>query len=141
MMKVVKEMRGHVDNDQEPDPTWEEAIAAFEAAEPAELTRPARKLAVVYRYVDGRWSATSPDLEGFDVMGLSLSEVRAKAAESLAAFLDPAVELDEHVVEPAATYAPRQRFRIFSGGGNLITVGSRGRGRAFISSRPARVSS
>ena len=140
MMKVVEDMAGHMHDDHEPEPTWEEANAAFEAAEPAELVRPARKLVVVYRYADGCWSATSPDLEGFGVVGLSLSEVKAKAAEDLAAFLDPAVELDERVVEPAVTRAPRQKFLIVTGAGNVITVDTSSRSRAFISSRSLRVS-
>jgi len=140
MMKVVNDMREHVHDDQEPEPTWEEASAAFEAAEPAEVIRPARKLVVVYRYADGCWNATSPDLQGFEVVGQSLSVVKAKAAEDLATFLDPAVELEERVAEPAVTCAPRQKFRIFSGGGNVITVGTRGRSRAFVSSRSLKVS-
>lgn len=101
--------------------------------------RPARKLVVVYRYADGCWSATSPDLEGFGVVGLSLSEVTAKAAEDLASFLDPAVELAEHVVEPAVTLAPGQKFLIVAAGGNVITVDTSSRSRAYISSRSLRV--
>jgi predicted RNase H-like HicB family nuclease len=100
-------MRGHMHGEAEREPTWEEANAAFEAAEPAELIRPARKLVVVYRYVDGSWRANSPDLQGFEVLGRSLSEAKAKAAENLAAFLDPGVELDEQVAEPQSTAPPQ----------------------------------
>lgn len=138
MMKVVEDMAGHMRDDHEPEPTWEEANAAFETAEPAELVRPARNLVVVYRYADGRWSATSPDLEGFGVAGLSLSEVKAKAAEDLASFLDAAVELDEHVVEPAVTLAPGQKFLIVTTGGNVITVDTSSRSRTYFSSRSLR---
>jgi len=138
MMKVVEDMAGNMRDHHEPEPTWVEANAAFEAAEPAELVRPARKLVVVFRYADGCWSATSPDLEGFGVAGLSLPEVKAKAAEDLAAYLDPAVELDERVAEPAVTLGPRQKFRVVAGAGNVITVGTSSRSRAFVSSQSLR---
>lgn len=137
-MKVVEDMAGNRRDHHEPEPTWEEANAAFEAAEPAELVRPARKLVVVFRYADGCWNATSPDLEGFGVAGLSLPEVKAKAAEDLAAYLDPVVELDERVAEPAVTLAPRQKFRVVAGAGNVITVGTSSRSRAFVSSQSLR---
>jgi predicted RNase H-like HicB family nuclease len=101
-MKVVRDMQ----DGQEPEPTWEEAHAAFEAAEPAELVRPARKLRVVYQLVGGSWTATSPDLEGFEVTGASLAEAKARTAEALGAFLDPAVELNEkELVEVEAVVA------------------------------------
>jgi hypothetical protein len=135
MMKVVEDMPGHMHDDQEPEPTWEEANAAFEAAEAAELVRPARKLIVVYRYADGYWSATSPDLEGFEVSDPSLSAVKQKAAEDLAAFLDPAVAIEERVAEPATTLAPRQKLRITAGSANVVTVNTSSRSRSFISSR------
>jgi hypothetical protein len=139
MMKVVEDMPRHMDDDQEPEPTWEEANAAFEAAEPAELVRPARKLIVVYRYADGLWSATSPDLEGFEVSGPNLYAVKARAAEDLAAFLDPAVALEERVAEPATTLAPRQKLRITAGSANVVTVNTSSRSRTFISSRSLKV--
>lgn len=101
---------------QEPEPTWEEAHAAFEAAEPAELVRPARKLRVIYQLGDGNWTATSPDLEGFEVTGVRLAETKARAAEALDAFLDPAVELDEkELVEVEAVVATDQPLPAYGG--------------------------
>jgi hypothetical protein len=132
-------MPGHTQGDQEPEPTWEEANAAVEAAEPAELVRPARKLSVVYQYADGCRSATSPDLDGFAVVAASLSALKTKVAAALGNFLDPAVELDEHVAEPAATLAPRQTVHIAVGDRAVVTVDTSSRSRTFISSRSLRV--
>ena len=101
---------------QELEPSWEEAHTAFAAAEPAELVRPARKLRVVYQRVGGSWTATSPDLEGFEATGVSLEETKARAAEDLSAFLDPAVELDEReVVEIEAVVATDQPLPAYGG--------------------------
>jgi hypothetical protein len=101
---------------QEPEPTWEEAHAAFEAAEPAELVRPARKLRVIYQLSGENWTATSPDLEGFEVTGISLAETKARTAEVLGAFLDPAVELDEkELVEVEAVVATDQPLPAYGG--------------------------
>jgi hypothetical protein len=111
-MKVVKDMQ----NGQEPEPTWEEAHATFDAAEPAELVRPARKLRVVYRLIDGSWTATSPDLEGFEVTGASAAEVKERTAEALGDFLDPAVELDEKdLVEVEAVVATDHPLPAYGG--------------------------
>jgi predicted RNase H-like HicB family nuclease len=111
-MKVVRDMQ----DGQEPEPTWEEAHAAFEAAEPAELVRPARKLRVVYQLVGGSWTATSPDLEGFEVTGASLAEAKARTAEALGAFLDPAVELNEkELVEVEAVVATDHPLPTYGG--------------------------
>ena len=101
---------------QEFEPSWEEAHAAFAAAEPAELVRPARKLRVVYQRLNGGWTATSPDLEGFEVTGVSLEEAKARATENLSSFLDPAVEVDEkEVVEIEAIVATDHPLPAYGG--------------------------
>jgi len=126
-------------DDNEPEPTWEEAHVAFETAEPAELVRPARKLRVVYRYADGSWSATSPDLEGFEVTGPSLAETKAKAAEDLAAFLDPAVELDEQEAASAFKLAPPQTLVVVDGGGIIMLIDTGNGSRSYLSARSVQV--
>lgn len=77
------------------EPTWQEAVAEFEAAQPVELARSARKILVIYRYVDGRFLARSPELRGFEVSDSSLRGARELAHEALCAYLDPAVEIVE----------------------------------------------
>lgn len=86
--------------DDEPDPTWEAAIAAFEAATPARVARPPRQLTVLYRYADRTFTATSPDLTGFEVSGPNLDLTRRLVQQDLAAFLDPAVEVIERYPAP-----------------------------------------
>jgi predicted RNase H-like HicB family nuclease len=101
---------------QEHEPSWEEAHAAFALGEPAEVVRPARRLRVVYQRADGSWTATSPDLEGFQVTGASLEEAKARAAENLNSFLDPAVEMDEkEVVEIEAVVATNHPLPAYGG--------------------------
>lgn len=109
-------MRDMQEDGQEPEPSWDEAHAAFAAGEPAELVRPTRQLRVVYQRVGGSWTATSPDLEGFEVTGVSLEEVKTRAADDLSAFLDPAVELDEkEVVEVEGVVATDQPLSAYGG--------------------------
>jgi predicted RNase H-like HicB family nuclease len=135
-MKVVKDMQdGH-----EPEPTWEEAHAAFEAAEPAELVRPARKLRVIYEYADSSWIATSPDLDGFEVTGASLAETKARAAEDLAAFLDPAVELVETEPESAFKFAPPRTLIVVKGGAIIMRTDTSNSSRSYVSARSVKVS-
>jgi hypothetical protein len=134
-MKVVRDMQdGH-----EREPTWEEAHGAFEAAEPAELVRPARKLHVVYRYADGSWTATSPDLEGFEVMGPSLAETKARAAGDLAAFLDPAVELVEKEPETTFKFAPPRTLEVVNGGEVIVRTDTSNSSRSYVSARSVKV--
>lgn len=84
----------------EREPTWQEAIATFNAATPVELVRPPRRITVVYRYSDGAFTATSASVPGFRVTGTSLQQVRRAALEDLAGFLDPAVAILERLPRP-----------------------------------------
>jgi hypothetical protein len=132
-MSVVESVGRDIDN--EPDPTWEEAIAAFRAATPARVVRPPRQLTVVYRYADGTFTATSPDLRGFKVSGSSLYEAQQLVRDDLADFLDPVVKVVERYPSPEpeiGTVASRSRFEMFSVPG-AIEVSTSGAGRAFVS--------
>jgi hypothetical protein len=71
IMNVMDNVAGS--QNEEPEPSLDEMVAAFEAGEPVELVRSPRKLIVEYRYEDGHWVATSPRLKGFEVSGPSLS--------------------------------------------------------------------
>jgi hypothetical protein len=86
-------MGSNLDNEREP--TWDEALAAFEAASPAELVRSPRKITVVYRYADGIFTATSPEIRGFRASGPGLHETRSLVRQDLGRFLDPAVRVLE----------------------------------------------
>lgn len=137
IMSVVEDVGRHIDD--EPDPTWEEAIAAFRAATPARVVRPPRQLTVVYRYADGGFTATSPNLTGFTVSGPSLHETQQLVQQDLARFLDPAVKVVERYPSPEpeiATAAGRSRFNISSVPGAVI-VSTSSAGRAFVSSARA----
>jgi predicted RNase H-like HicB family nuclease len=103
IMKVMNDMAEPLQGDDEPEPSLDDMVAAFEAAQPVELVRSRRKLIVEYRYEDGHWRATSPDLMGFEVSGRSLHEIRQRVKADLAGYLDPEVELDERAPDPAAT--------------------------------------
>lgn len=136
-MSVVEDVDSYVDDD--PEPTWEEAVAAFEGGTPVRVVRPPRKLTVVYRYADGIFTATSPDLAGFRVTGRSLHETRGLVREDLEDFLDPAVEVIEQFPTPEpsiATTANCSGFMLSSS--YVVAVTSSGAGRAFIS--PTRAS-
>ena len=81
--------------------TWEEARVGFK---PAELVRGTRSLTVEYRQHGDRWTATSPDLDGFEVGASSLWQLETAARAVLDEWLDPAVQIREVVegqVEPS----------------------------------------
>lgn len=139
MMSVMEDMDVHQSYDNEPEPTWEQAVAEFDAAEPAELVRPLRKVVIVYRFTNGRVHATSPDLTGFEVTGPTLYETKKLVRADLATYLDPAVELDER--EPTElpsegtsrswlTHGPGQRATTTASANGLILV-SKSRVRAL----------
>ena len=141
IMNVVENV-GTNEGDFEREPTWDEAVAAFEAAEPVELVRSPRKIVVIYRYTDGSFVATSPALAGFEVTGSSLHEARQQARDALAAYLDPAVEVVERFPDPPIETAGVSRSSIGTDSPNLIfEPHSRSGSRAFVSSRSARVPS
>ena len=75
--------------------SWEEARVGFKAAE---LVRGERSLTVEYRCQDDRWTATSPDLDGFEVSASSLSQLKTAAHAVLDDWLDPAVQVREVMV-------------------------------------------
>jgi hypothetical protein len=136
-MSVVEGMGR--DMDDEPDPTWDEAVAAFEAATPVELVRPPREITVVYRYADGSFTASSLDLAGFEVSGRSLHEIRELVRQDLVGFLDPAVKVIERYPPPEpqiATAAGRSWFKPSSLPAAIV-VTSCTAGRAFVSSAQA----
>lgn len=132
-------MARHVESESEPDPTWEEAVAEFEAGEPVELVRSPRKVMIDYRYIDDRWWATSSALAGFVVSAASLPEAKALVAAELAGYLDPAVRLDERVVEPVITRGAAQTFEIH-GADIMAPPRTRSRIRSYIASRSLKVS-
>jgi hypothetical protein len=139
MIGDVEDMARHVESETEPDPTWEEAAAEFEAGEPVELARSPRTLVIDYRYSDDRWRATTSALAGFVVSAASLPEAKALVAAELAEYLDPAVKLDERVAEPVITRAAAQTFEIH-GADILETPRTHSRTRSYIASRSLRVS-
>jgi len=141
IMNVVENV-GMNEGDFEREPTWDEAVAAFEAVEPVELVRSARKIVVIYCYTDGSFVATSPALAGFEVTGSSLHEARRQARDALAAYLDPVVEVVERFPDPPIETAGVSRSSIGTDSPNLIfEPHSRSGSRAFVSSRSARVPS
>lgn len=75
--------------------SWEEAKVGFE---PAELIRGERSLTVEYRCQDNRWTAISPELDGFEVSAPSLSQLKIAARAVLDDWLDPAVQVREVTV-------------------------------------------
>jgi hypothetical protein len=126
--------------DDEDDPTWDEAVAAFDAATPVELLRSPRQVTVVYRYADDVFTATSPELRGFRITGRSLHEAKALVRHDLEGFLDPAIEVLEHVPaggpESCTATAGHSLFFRASSLPGLIVLSSSGTARTFIS--PAR---
>src|SRR5260370_15107071 len=97
-MSVVTDMGRNVEDEREP--TWDEAVAALEAATPVQVVRPPRGVTVVYRYADGVFTATSPDVRGFRTTGRSLHETRSLVRQDLSQFLDPAVKVLERFPVP-----------------------------------------
>jgi hypothetical protein len=94
----VKCIMGNMD--PEADLTWEQALAEFETATPAEVVRAPQRIEVIYQYLGGRWRAFSPNLTGFDASGASLRQVREVALTSLRSYLHSAVELRERYWHP-----------------------------------------
>jgi hypothetical protein len=137
IMSVVEGVGRHMEDDQEP--TWEEAVAEFEAAAPVELVRPPRKFTVVYRYTDGIFTATSPALRSFELTGRSLHETRELVKRDLGEFLDPEVEVEERYPAsvPATAAASSSRLDAPSLPGVLTVSSVAGATRAFISAAKA----
>jgi hypothetical protein len=78
----------------EAEPTWDEAAAAFDSAEPVELVRPARTVVIDIARSGGGWIATSDQIEGFLVVRGSRDGLEAAARQDLAEWIDPAVTLE-----------------------------------------------
>lgn len=138
IMNVVTDVDSNVDDEREP--TWDEALAAFKAASPVELVRPPRQVTVIYRYADGRFTATSPEIRGFRTSGPSLHETRSLVRQDLDRFLDPPVNVLERF--PAAD--PEIRTTAAGTGWvdplalpGIMTLSSSGTARTFISSARA----
>lgn len=94
--------------------TWEDARAGFE---PAELVRGHRSLTVEYRHIGDHWTATSPDLDGFEVSASTLLQLKTAARAVLDDWLDPAVqvntvEVDEARPEQAARSKQTKRRKL-----------------------------
>lgn len=141
MMSVVEDMQvNQRPDDNEPDLSWEDAVAEFDAGEPVELVRPPRKLAIVYRYTDGRFYATSPDLTGFEVSGPNLYETKRRVREDLERYLDTNVELVERFPTPNRTEG-MSNSSVTHGGQFLVLPHScpSGVARAFISEHRLKV--
>jgi hypothetical protein len=131
-MRDMDELADRSSDEDDREPRLAEMIAAFEAGEPVDLVRPARTLTVEYRYTDGRWHATSPDLTGFEVTGRSLHEIRQLVRADLADYLDPAVTLDERVPDDSETEGA-SRSQIMSGPTVITNPTSRSRSRVAVS--------
>jgi predicted RNase H-like HicB family nuclease len=134
-MSVVEDVG--TDMDDEREPTWDEAIAAFNRAAPVELVRSPRRITVVYRYTDGIFTATSPDVRGFRVTARSLHEARAAVREDLDRFLDPAVEVLERIPAPdpeICTAAVGRNSLVAGSLPGLIVLSSSGTAGTFVSS-------
>lgn len=100
IMNVMEGMDVHDrQDDTAPEPNWADALAEWDATEPAELVRPPRSLVITYRY-DGRFHATSPDITGFAVTGPTLDETRRLVRADLEDFLDGNVSLEELMPVP-----------------------------------------
>lgn len=135
IMSVVSDMG--TDMDDEREPTWEEAVATFNKAAPVELVRSPRKITVVYRYADGVFTATSPDVKGFRATGANLHEAKAAAREDLDRFLDPAVEVLERVPGPdpeICTAAAGRNWRTSRSLPGILVLSSSGTAGTFVSS-------
>ena len=135
IMGVVTEMGRNVEDEREP--TWDEALAALEAATPVQVVRAPRKVTVVYRYADGVFTATSPHVTGLRIAGASLHETRGLVRQDLDRFLDPAVEIVERFPAPdpeiTTTTPSRSLLKVGSMPGMLI-LSSSGAARTFFSS-------
>ena len=79
--------------------TWEDARAGFE---PAELVRGPRSLTVNYRHIGDRWTATSPELDGFEVSASTLPQLKTAVRAVLDDWLDPAVQVNAVEIDDEA---------------------------------------
>jgi hypothetical protein len=121
----------------EREPTWDEAVSAHEGGTPVEIVRPKRQVTVVYRYVDGVFTATSPQLRGLRVTGPTLKQTKALVREGLDRFLDPAVDVAEILprTDPQICTAAAGSGWFKAGPLSVILVpSSSGNARAFVSS-------
>jgi predicted RNase H-like HicB family nuclease len=84
----------------EPAPSWEQAVAEFEAGEPGEVVPAPQTIMVIYQYLAGKWHAYSPSIKGFEAQGRSFAETRAAVRADLGGYLHPLVALDERVWHP-----------------------------------------
>jgi hypothetical protein len=94
--------------------TWGEARGG---SEPAEVVRGQRSLTVEYRHHGDRWTATSPDLDGFEVTASTLPQLKADAHTVLDDWLDPSVQVNAIVIdeaEPQPTTRPKSRIKASS---------------------------
>ena len=137
IISVVKDVGRDMDDNYEP--TWDEAVAALASAEPVEVVRSPRRIIVVYRYADGVFTATSPDVKGFRASGGSLDEARLHAKQDLADFLDPAVKVVEIYSRPERETAAcgHSWFRSESSAA-LVVLSTEGTASTYMS--PARAS-
>jgi hypothetical protein len=138
IMSVVSDVSTEIDDEREP--TWDEAMAALDAAAPVEVVRSARSVTVIYRYADGMFTATSPDVRGFRVSGPSLHETQRAARDDLADFLDPAVGVVERFPAPEpeimTAACGRSSFQPGSLSG-IFVLSSSGTARTYVSSARA----
>ena len=104
----------------EGDMTWEEALAEFEEATPAEVVRPARTIDVIYQYISGRWRAAVPSIRSFAAVGATLDEVRQITRSSLRDYLDCAITLREQYWNPWHT--PTQAVKLVLSPGMPLVV-------------------
>jgi hypothetical protein len=104
--------------------TWEDARAGFE---PGQLVRGNRSLTVEYRHHGDRWTATSPDLDDFEVSAPTLPELKTAVNAVLNNWLDPAVEvkaveIDETRSEEAKSSEQSQRSKSRTKAGTWMKV-------------------
>lgn len=135
IMSVVTKVGTDLEDEREP--TWDEAVATLDAAAPVEVVRSPRKVTVMYRYADGIFTATSPEVKGFRTTGRSLHETRRLVSQDLRGFLDPAVEIVERIpaADPEVRTAAVGRGWVNASALHGISVpSSSSGGRAFVSS-------
>jgi len=84
----------------EREPTWDEAVAVQAGAAPVEVVRPKRLVTVVYRFEDGVFTATSPQLRSLRINGATLEQTTTLTRQALDRFLDPDVEVSEILPRP-----------------------------------------
>jgi hypothetical protein len=88
--------------------TWEEARTGFK---PAELVRGKRSLTVEYRHHSSHWTATSSDLDGFEVSASTLPQLKIAARAILDDWLDPAVQVSVVEIDDAQSPMTRKSKR------------------------------